>query len=120
MVDPGLVEALQGREWAGNVRQLRNLLQQAVLFEEQGVLRAETLLPVARHMEPPVPEVVSFGPDSEGADLSIKRHSARLEAHLIALALARTGGNRTQAARLLDISYKALAYKVKDYGLDKK
>ena len=45
---------------------------------------------------------------------------ARLEAHLIGLALARTGGNRTQAARLLDISYKALAYKVRDYGLDKK
>lgn len=118
--DPGLAELLQERAWPGNVRQLRNLLQQAILFEEGDLLSAETLMPVARFAEPPIPEVVSFGPDSDGADLSIKRHSARLEAHLIGLALVRTAGNRTQAARLLDISYKALAYKVRDYGLDKK
>lgn len=119
-IEPALIDALTGRDWTGNVRQLRNLLQQAILLEESETLTAETLLPVAPIIEPTPSEVVSFGPDSGDSDLSIKRHSARLEAHLIALALTRTGGNRTQAARLLDISYKALAYKVKDYGLDKR
>ncbi len=62
--------------------------------------------------------VVHFSPDGGDSELSIKKHSAALEAHLIALALARTEGNRSQAARLLEISYKALAYKIRDYGLE--
>ncbi|MEC7948895.1 MAG: helix-turn-helix domain-containing protein, partial [Myxococcota bacterium] len=45
-------------------------------------------------------------------------HTASLERHLIVLALERTGGNRTQAARLLEISTKALLYKIRDYGVD--
>ena len=41
-----------------------------------------------------------------------------LEALLIRRALSATGGNRSQAARLLDISYKALVYKIRGYGLE--
>ena len=41
-----------------------------------------------------------------------------LERALIERALAQTEGNRTQAARLLDISYKALVYKIRGYGLE--
>jgi two-component system response regulator AtoC len=48
----------------------------------------------------------------------VKRATAALEARLIGEALARTGGNRTRAAELLDLSYRALLYKIRDYGLD--
>jgi two-component system response regulator AtoC len=52
-----------------------------------------------------------------GEDLSVKRAVRGLEERLIREALARTGGNRTRAAELLDLSYRALLYKIKDYGL---
>ena len=51
-------------------------------------------------------------------ELSIKFHTANLERLLIERALQRTAGNRSQAARLLGISYKALVYKIRGYGLD--
>ena len=54
----------------------------------------------------------------EGDDLSVKRHGAKLERHLIQLALERTGGNKTQAAELLELSPRALRYKIQEYGLD--
>ena len=50
-------------------------------------------------------------------DLSVKRRKAVLERTLIRRALERTGGNRTRAARLLDLSHRALLYKIREYGL---
>jgi two-component system response regulator AtoC len=50
-------------------------------------------------------------------DLSIKRASRRAEEDLIRRALARTNGNRTRAAELLEISHRALLYKIKEYGI---
>ena len=51
-------------------------------------------------------------------NLSIKEASKRLEKTLIRKALEKTGGNRTQAAKILEISHPALLYKMKDYGVD--
>ncbi len=47
----------------------------------------------------------------------MKKHGARLEKHLIELALDRTGGNKTQAADLLELSPRALRYKIQEYGI---
>ena len=49
--------------------------------------------------------------------LSIKLRVAQLERELIVKALEQTGGNRTQAAKVLEISYKALVYKIRDFGI---
>jgi two-component system, NtrC family, response regulator AtoC len=51
-------------------------------------------------------------------DLSVKRRTETLERGLIARALEQTSGNRTRAARLLDLSHRALLYKIKEYGLE--
>lgn len=117
-VTDAALEALARQDWPGNVRQLAHVLEHAVLMATgERVDVADLDLPEGAGGGPGA-GVVSFGPDDGDAELSIKRHSAALEAHLIELALRRTGGNRTQAARLLEISYKALAYKVRDYGLE--
>jgi len=50
-------------------------------------------------------------------NLSIKQRAAALEVDLIQRALAKTGGNRTHAAKILEISHRALLYKLKEYGL---
>ena len=52
-------------------------------------------------------------------ELSVKRQTAALEARLIARALERTQGNRTRAAQLLDLSPRALLYKIREYGLER-
>jgi two-component system response regulator AtoC len=49
--------------------------------------------------------------------LSVKRATRALEEQLIRAALEKTGGNRTRAAELLELSYRALLYKIKDYGI---
>ena len=54
---------------------------------------------------------------SDDEDFSLKRARQAFEAEFIRRALERTGGNRTHAARLLEISHRALLYKLKDYGI---
>jgi two-component system response regulator AtoC len=54
-----------------------------------------------------------LAPDS----LSIKEHTAHIERELIAKALDETKGNRTRAARLLEISHRTLLYKLKEYDI---
>jgi two-component system response regulator AtoC len=49
---------------------------------------------------------------------SLKRAAEKLERDLIRKALAETGGNRTHAARLLEISHRSLLYKLKEYGIE--
>ena len=61
---------------------------------------------------------LEIGVDTEDEDdLSVKRRLPALERELIARALDRTGGNRTRAAELLDLSTRALTYKIQEYGL---
>lgn len=50
--------------------------------------------------------------------LSIKRMNRIIEEDLIRKALTKTGGNRTRAAELLEISHRALLYKIKEYKVD--
>ena len=56
--------------------------------------------------------------ESDDADLSIKRASRRSEEALIRRALQKTRGNRTRAAELLEISHRALLYKIKEYAIN--
>jgi two-component system response regulator AtoC len=53
----------------------------------------------------------------ESDELSIKKATRELERALIAKALVVTQGNRTNAAKLLEISHRALLYKMKEYGI---
>jgi two-component system response regulator AtoC len=52
------------------------------------------------------------------ADLSLKRAYRSIEERYIRLALRRTKGNRTRAAELLELSHRALLYKLKEFGID--
>lgn len=113
--------ALLAYAWPGNVRQLENALERAVVVAQGVRVALADLPPECRGgMEPGVPPgpVVALGADDGVESLSIKAHTASLERHLIVLALERTGGNRTQAARLLEISTKALLYKIRDYRVE--
>jgi two-component system response regulator AtoC len=104
-----LVALLTRYSWPGNVRELQNVLERALILAG-GTPGKEDL-----------PEHVRNGqgaaPTPADGDLSVKRRLPALERELIAHALERTGGNRTRAAEMLDLSPRALFYKLQDYGL---
>jgi DNA-binding NtrC family response regulator len=94
---------LQGYSWPGNVRQLRAVLENAVVMAETDPLDASAL---------PLPE---SGTSGESPVLPLNLEA--LERWAIPEALKRTGGNKTQAAELLGITRETLANKLKRYGL---
>ena len=104
--------ALMAHRWPGNVRELENAIERALLMAASDRVEVHDL---PAEMSPEEGDAMLLEP---GGDLSIKRHTAALESLLIRRALAATGGNRSQAAALLDISYKALVYKIRGYGLE--
>jgi two-component system, NtrC family, response regulator AtoC len=99
--------------WPGNVRQLENTIERAMVLADDSTLDVEDLPDSIRS---PVPSL--DGPDLNDDELSVKKHGEALERRLIRLALERTGGNKTRAADLLELSSRALLYKIRDYGLD--
>jgi two-component system response regulator AtoC len=104
-------------DWPGNVRELENTIERAMVLTEGTQLDVESL--PDRLRRPGTTRVVAppGGMITAEDDLSIKRASRRAEEDLIRRALLRTGGNRTRAAELLEISHRALLYKIKEYGI---
>jgi two-component system, NtrC family, response regulator AtoC len=97
--------------WPGNVRELENVLERALVLSG-GRIEVEHLPPHVRSSTSP------FRLPSVGDDLSVKRRLPALERELIARALERTDGNRTRAAELLELSTRAITYKIQEYELD--
>ena len=111
-VHPRALELLLEYPWPGNVRELENTMERSVVLAEGDVLDATDL-----------PERLRAGKDAVQAtldtgELSIKKTTRVIEETLIRRALDKTRGNRTAAAKLLEISHRALLYKIKDYGVD--
>jgi two-component system response regulator AtoC len=113
---PETVEALRAHRWPGNVRELQHAMERAVVLAEGPLIREEDLPDTVR--APASPGRAAAGGLAPGGDLSIKRATLALEERLIREALEKTGGNRTRAAELLELSYRALLYKIKDYGVE--
>jgi two-component system response regulator AtoC len=103
---------LLGYPWPGNVRELENRVERAVLLTSGPMIALEDLV-LATTLPPGGRRAVECLPDT----LSIPANKVALERHLIRRALEETGGNKTQAARLLELSYRALLMKIQEYGL---
>jgi two-component system response regulator AtoC len=95
--------------WPGNVRELENTIERAMVLAEADILQGSDLPERLRDALDPVQVHLASG------ELSIKRTTAAIEQILIRRALQKTKGNRTRAAQLLEISHRALLYKIKDY-----
>jgi two-component system response regulator AtoC len=109
-VSAAAMRALVEYPWPGNVRELENVIERAMVLTDGPQLGVEQLPTLA------APAARADGMVSP-LDLSVKRRTEELERALIAEALERTRGNRTRAAKLLDLSHRALLYKIRDYGL---
>jgi two-component system, NtrC family, response regulator AtoC len=98
-------------QWPGNVRELENVIERAMVMTDGSEIMAEHL----------PPELIRSAADPSGDSLyeglSLKNAQRVLEKSLIRQALRETGGNRSQAARLLEISHPSLLSKIKTYDL---
>jgi two-component system response regulator AtoC len=101
--------------WPGNVRELENMIERAMILTDGDTIDASALPPTV--LVTAANDACSEGDLDENEDLSLKRGRKAFEAKLIRRALGRTGGNRTHAAKILEISHRALLYKLKDYGI---
>jgi two-component system response regulator AtoC len=108
-VSQGAMERFLQYPWPGNVRELENIIERAMILTEGDTIAFEGLLMQVHGDE-------ESGPSSSG--LSIKKGAQEMEIRLIKEALKQTKGNRLRAARMLEISHKALLYKLKDYNLE--
>jgi DNA-binding NtrC family response regulator len=110
------MQALCEAPWPGNVRQLRNVLQSAKALAGDGRITRRHLsldadvVPPPRRLEPDGAEQAPAA--TRGATLR------EVEKHAIEQALADCDGNRTKAAKLLDIDRSTLRRKIQEYGLD--
>ena len=94
-----VLQALRGYHWPGNVRELENLIQRLVVMNEGDGIKV-----------PDLPSNMRF---SAGRETGLNRTLAQVEAEHIQLVLARVGGNKAQAAKILGIDRKTLRQKLK-------
>ena len=97
--------------WPGNVRELENTIERAMVLADADVLQSSDLPERIREALDPVAVQLASG------ELSIKKTTTAIEEILIRRALIKTKGNRTRAAEILEISHRALLYKIKDYSI---
>ncbi|MGQ9645234.1 MAG: sigma-54-dependent transcriptional regulator [Thermodesulfobacteriota bacterium] len=111
-IDSKALEALMNYKWYGNVRELENTIERAIVLADRENIEIENLPLEIQNFQ----EEVSLEPLAE-EEYSIKKSSRFLEMNLIKKALKKTKGNHTHAAKLLEISHRALLYKIKEYGI---
>jgi two-component system response regulator AtoC len=104
-----VLDRLVGYAWPGNIRELENVMERAVIVASGDRLGLRDLPDNVAHPVDPAA--------GEARDLSLRRVRRAAEAETIRRALRATEGNRTRAARLLEISHRALLYKIKDYEI---
>jgi DNA-binding NtrC family response regulator len=108
-------EALLGHTWPGNIRELQNAVERALIVSEGGLITVSELAITARP-EPPAPgrpPVVATG-SSPPAGASL----AEWERKIVADAVARARGNKSRAARALGLSRAQLYTRLKRLGLE--
>ncbi len=103
--------------WKGNVRELENVIERAVIYAEGGVIRPQDLgIKESSITDALVENVPMDGPLQEVAAAAQRIAESRR----IRQVLKQTGGNKSRAAEILQVSYKTLLTKIKDYQLEGK
>jgi transcriptional regulator with PAS, ATPase and Fis domain len=106
-IEPSSLKKLEAYDWPGNIREMKNNAERAILFSGD----ADTL--TIDHFFPPVLKEESLSKELFNGSRTI----ADVEREAILATLEGTGQNRTQAAKILDISVKTLRNKLKQYGI---
>jgi PAS domain S-box-containing protein len=109
-ISPEAEQLLLSHDWPGNVRELRNAVERAMILEESTYITAASL-PMAITRPDGSSPAAALHNEMPAEGLSLEDN----ERMLVARALEKTGGNQTQAARLLRITRDTLRYKMKKF-----
>ena len=107
------VNACSRYPWPGNVRELENLVKRYLVMGDELLILRE----LESRIRPSAVPVVASGADG-GLKRMLRDLKDEAEAEAITRALEKSRGSRKEAARFLNISYKALLYKIRRYGID--
>ncbi|MBQ8760695.1 MAG: sigma-54-dependent Fis family transcriptional regulator [Bacteroidales bacterium] len=107
------LSVLKQQSWLGNLRELRNVIRRSVLFAQDNVLRADNLPEFAKSIK--TPQITSEVKTNETKDFALNRGD---EKEQIIAALNHARGNKTIAAKLLQIDRKTLYNKMHLYGIE--
>jgi len=125
-----VMDFLNKYAWPGNVRELKNVVGRLMLLGDWDTLRHELLGRDTSRIDGSPLDVQSSSTLEDDRELGeqkvfpplkeVKKKAVQeAESKLISAVLKETGWNRKRAAKILQISYKALLYKIKDLGLDR-
>jgi two-component system response regulator AtoC len=105
---------LMTHDWPGNVRELRNAIERAMILEESAEIRSSSLpITIGHTVGMAAPTAAAAVSEFPNEGLSLEEN----EKQLLTRALEKTGGNQTQAARLLHVTRDTLRYKMKKFNL---
>jgi len=103
--------------WKGNIRELENVIERAVIYAEGGTIRAADL----GISETSIMDALAEHVPMDGPLHAVAEAATRIaESRRIRQVLKQTGNNKTRAAEVLQVSYKTLLTKIKDYQLEDK
>ncbi len=119
-ISPDVFQTLSSYSWPGNVRELRNVIEGAVALSDGEQITMDSL---PRHLRP---EEIVFEVGQGASTLGLlPDNGVRLDTMLLDMertylqqALDRTGGRKTEAARLLGMSFRSFRYRLAKYGMD--
>lgn len=116
---PGLVDACVRYSWPGNLRELENFVKRYLILGDESLVRGE--LEAKEDLREGDARATPTASAAQPGGLKSLVRSVKDEAEIEAIsrALEETKWNRKQAARLLSISYKALLYKIRQYGIER-
>lgn len=111
--EPKAVEALTKYEFPGNIRELINIVEQCLVLEDADVIRFQTLPEKVRKSQGgETPIAKSFD------EANLEKQVEDFEKKLIESAMASAKGVKTQAAKILNISFRSLRYRLEKLGMD--
>jgi len=116
-ISSALLDALGKYNWPGNLRELENTINRYLILQDEKTVIAE--LNQMSGVSPPA-EKLQGHVEAGGLKKLVRGLKGEAESSVIAGALEETGWNRKAAANDLQISYKALLYKIKQYDLSPK
>ena len=111
-LNPDALKVLEGYSWPGNVRELRNLMERMVLTSKGEVITPADIPTEFLRPDSTLPEL------SDSQQWNLEEIIANTEIKLLQAALLRSGGNKTRAAKLLNIPLSTYRTKAEKYGLD--
>jgi two-component system response regulator AtoC len=107
-ISPDAVAKLRGYDWPGNIRELENTIERAYIIAKKTIQPEHILLPVQEHAKTPIEFPRTLKDAAE-------KGRERAEADIIRKTLDEVSGNKSEAARRLDVSYKTLLNRIKRY-----